>query len=266
MSEPVLRLSPLLSAEDLLGLLATPPHSQTAVAIACRANLPAAVADAIAASADSPAIGALLANGSAAIQEGTLDALIACAANKPEWHTPLVRRPRLPDHAARALAEIVAGHLLRELAARTDLSAEVIAGIQRRLNTPATPPAMTASIEGDQAYLAEARQLDERGSLGEAQLLAALRAGEERRASAMLCVAASVPLDVVDRAASLRSAKGLVSLVWKAGFTMRVAGPVQTAIGQIGPGAVLAATRTGDFPLGPEEMGWQLDFLSGRSR
>ncbi len=39
-SEPVLRLSPLLSTDDLLGLLDTPPHEAAASAIACRANLP----------------------------------------------------------------------------------------------------------------------------------------------------------------------------------------------------------------------------------
>ncbi len=165
-SGPVLRLSPLLSTADLLELVAAPPHGGTAVAIACRANLPASVADAIAATADSPAICALLANGSAAIQEGTLDALIACAADEPGWHTPLVRRPRLPDHAARALAEIVAGHLLQELATRTDLSAEVIAGIQHRLNAPAAPPAQPGAAETDLDHITQARHLEGCGTLG----------------------------------------------------------------------------------------------------
>ena len=82
----------------------------------------------------------------------------------------------------------------------------------------------------------------------------------------MLAVAAAVPLDVVDRAASLRSAKGLVSLVWKAGFSMRASILVQSALGHIGPGGMITPTRTGDFPLAPSEMGWQLDFLDGRCR
>ena len=82
----------------------------------------------------------------------------------------------------------------------------------------------------------------------------------------MLAVAAAVPLSVVQRAAALRSAKGLASLVWKAGFSARAAAPVQTAIGKIAPGAVLAATPSGAFPLSPEEMRWQLDFLGGSSR
>ena len=262
-SEPVLRLSPLLSADDLLGLLAAPPHGETAAAIACRANLPACVADRIAASANSPAIRALLGNASAAIRESTLDALISRAASEPDWHAPLVRRPRLPDHAARALAEIVAGQLLGELAARAELSPAVVAVIRQRLASelPGRPP-----VPSDADLVNEARKLEDCGLLGEVRLLACLRAGEDRRASAMLAVAAGVPLGVVDRAASLRSAKGLVSLVWKAGFSVRAIGPVQTALGQIGPGAMLTATQSGDFPLGPEEMGWQLEFLTGGSR
>ena len=264
-SEPVLRLSPLLSAHDLLALLADPPHGQTAAAIACRADLPEAVADVIAATADSPAIRALLANESSAIREGTLDALIARAAGEPGWHAPLVRRPRLPNHAALALAEIVAGHLLDDLAGRADLDPAIVRDIRRRIK----PQLAAAQTPGpgdvtDETFLGEASRMDARGELTEAKLLAALRAGEVRRAAAMLAVAAGVKLDLVDRAAALRSAKGLVSLVWKAGFTMRVAGPVQMAVGRIGPALLLAATRTGDFPLGPEEMGWQLDFLSGR--
>ena len=89
-SEPVLRLSPLLSTEDLLALLAAPPHDAATTAIACRPNLPAAVADAIAASVDSAAIQALLSNRSAAIKESTLDLLIARAEDEPGWHEPLV--------------------------------------------------------------------------------------------------------------------------------------------------------------------------------
>ncbi len=265
-SEPVLRLSPLLSATDLLALLAAPPHDRTATAIACRANLPEEIADAIAVSADSPAIRALLANQSAAIREETLDALIARAADEPGWHAPFVQRPRLPDHAARALSEIVAGSLLQDLAARADLSPGVLASIRERLASQTARLSRELAQESDEVMLAEARQLELAGTLDEARLLAALQTGETRRASAMLAVAAAVPLGVVDHAASLRSAKGLVGLVWRAGFSMRVAGPVQTLLGQIGPGAVLGPNRQGSFPLGPQEMGWQVDFLSGRCR
>ena len=264
-SEPVLRLSPLLSAEDLLALLAAPPHGQTAAAIACRANLPASVADAIAATADSPAICALLGNASAAIRETTLDNLIERAAGEPGWHAPLVRRPVLPDHAARALAEIVTGQILAEFATRPDLPADLLAAIRARLAAGASrvaPPGLAT----DDALLEEARQLADQGALDEPRLAAALRAGEERRACAMLAVAAGLPLVIVQRAALLRSAKGLVSLTWKAGYSAHLAMLVQTTIGHIAPSALIPSDRTGQFLVTAEEMQWQLDFLGGAGR
>ncbi len=263
-SEPVLRLSPLLSTDDLLGLLSAPPHDKAASAIACRTNLPFEVADAIAASVDSAAIQALLTNSSAAIKESTLDVLIARAANEPAWHEPMVRRPSLTDHAARALSGIVAAHLLQVLAERTDISPGVIAEIQHRLAQVLAKGKAPGIRVSDEALMDEARYLDTMGELTEAALLAALRAGDIRRASTLLAVAASVPLAVMDRAASLRSAKALVSLVWKAGFSMKASGPVQTVIGQLELRGMMLPTISGGYPLTPEELGWQLDFLGCR--
>ncbi|MGH7086426.1 MAG: DUF2336 domain-containing protein, partial [Acetobacteraceae bacterium] len=78
--DPVIRLSPHLTTADLLALLDCPSSSATVEAVARRPNLPEAVSDAVAATADAAAIRLLLANGSAAIRETTLDALIARAA------------------------------------------------------------------------------------------------------------------------------------------------------------------------------------------
>lgn len=260
-SEPVIRLSPLLTSEDLLALLAAPPHAMAATAIACRANLPSAVSDAIAATADTTAIRALLSNGTAAIREATLDALVAQASAHSEWHDALVRRPRLPAHTARALSNIVVSELLAVLASRADLDPSVAQELRGRLEerlelSQAKPPLP------DEDALDAARGLDARGALDEAALLAAAQRGEARCAAALLAVACGVPLAVVDRAVSLRSAKGLVSLVWRSGFSMRVAGPIQAALANIGPNEVLLAGRGGAFPLSVDEMRWQLEFLS----
>ncbi len=258
-SEPVIRLSPLLSPTDLLALLASPPHAAATHAVACRASLPESVSDAIAATADTAAIRALLANGSAAIRESTLDSLIDRAVGQPAWHEPLVRRPTLPTHAARALSEIVAAHLLEVLRARTDLDPALAVELRLRVAgrlAANTPP------DNDVVLMEAARALNAAGGLGEPALLAALRAGELRRAAAMLAVAAGVGLDAIDRASRLRSAKAFVSLVWKANFGMHVAAAIQATIGQISPAAILPAAAGGGFPLSPEEMRWQMEFLS----
>src|SRR5690606_18810420 len=76
---PVLKGSPLLTEADLLALVAAPPARFTRRVVAARPRLPEPVAEAVADSADSPAITALLANGTAAIREATLDRLAAAA-------------------------------------------------------------------------------------------------------------------------------------------------------------------------------------------
>lgn len=261
-AEPVLRLSPILTQADLLALLAAPPCPATAIAIARRPDLPEEVAERIAAMADSEAVEALLANPTAAIREATLDALIAEAASHPNWHGPLVRRPRLTARAAAALSDIVATCLLEELAARADLDPAIIAELRQRLAARLMPPPPPPLSPGPEDALAEARHIAAAGRLDEAALLAVVHRGETRLATALLAVAAGVAPTVVERAASLRSGKGLVSLVWKSGFTMRVAGPLQTLLARLAPEAVLRAAPGGDFPLSTEEMRWQIEFLS----
>ena len=133
-SEPIIRLSPLLAPEDLLALLAAPPAPETVTAIARRPHLAESVSDAIAASAHSAAIHALLANRSAAIREATLDSLVAQSVHHCEWHEPLVQRPALPPKAARALADVVATHYLEMLAARVDLASDLTNELQEKLS------------------------------------------------------------------------------------------------------------------------------------
>jgi uncharacterized protein (DUF2336 family) len=264
--EPVIRLSPLLATEDLLALVAMAPSAGTMLALARRAELPEAVSDAIAASTDAKAICALLANSSAQIREATLDALVARAVDHPEWHEPLVRRPSLPPRAARMLSEIVTTHLLAELATRADLPVGLAQELRQRVASrlapavpePAAPVDKTAEEAMQQARTAAAA----RGGIDEEVLLEATRRGEIRYSAALLALAAGLPLSVVDRASSLRSAKGVVSLVWKAGFSMRAAVPLQALLARLAPDTVLIAGPNGSFPLAIEEMRWQLEFLS----
>ena len=79
-------------------------------------------------------------------------------------------------------------------------------------------------------------------------------------------MAANTSVAVVDRAASLRSAKGMVSLAWKAGFTMRAAVALQGLLARLAPDTILTGGHGSDFPLGVEEMRWQLEFLARLER
>ena len=266
--DPVIRLSPLLTTGDLLALLAAAPSPNTGTAVARRDGLPEAVSDAIAATAGPAAIAALLANGSAAIREATLDALVASAADHTSWHAPLVRRPRLSAGAARALSDMVATQLLDELTRRADLAPEVAGDLKSRLDARLRPAAANADarIPASSRRWPNARRLFDDGALNETVLLEAVQRGEARTVTALLAVAAGMSAAAVDRAARLRSAKCLVSLVWKAGFTMRAAGPVQVLLGRLAPNVILRATGGHGFPLAAEEMRWQIEFLSHADR
>ena len=257
-SDPVMRLSPLLTDIDLLELLATPPHPGTAQAVATRGSLSHAISATIAAQADSVAIRILLQNATATIQEGTLDALIGRAGDHPEWHEPLIRRPRLLERAARALSTIVTGQILDELLSRTDLPPSLVAEFGSRVTAAMLP---TAPVTDEEA-LGRVQQLKEAGQLGEAHLVQAAEAGDCQQARAVLAIASGVTIGMLDRAVALRSAKALVSVVWRAGFGMSTAVLIQSVLGQLSPAEILIASQLGEFPLSTDEMEWQIELLA----
>lgn len=261
---PVVRVSPLLTDEDLLALLASPPHPAVAAAVASRPDLGYDVADAVAAGGDGAAIRALLCNHAAAIRETTLDALIEQATVHPDWHDPLVRRPLLTPRAMAALSGFVAAQLLDVLMARDDLDPAAIADLRRQVAArlapaPAPPP---PDDEDDEELMAELRRLDEAGALNEALLIGAARAGDLRRVAAVLAVASGLTLAAVYRAAALRNARALIALAWQAGFSMRVALVVQASLGRLGPSRLIPAGPGGAFPLTTDEMRSQLEALA----
>lgn len=268
-SEPVIQLSPLLTLEDLLALVTSPPAHCTALAVARRPKLPEILCDAIAATDRTDAIAAMLANGSAAIREATLDALVGRAHEHQTWHEPLVRRPTLSAKAARSLSDIVTNQLLGVLAGRADLELNLARTIHHRLTERLHSERGMFSQSAEtvpQTPVAIARHLQDQNKLDEAALLAATHRGEARLACAMIAVAGDIPVAVVERAATLRSTKGLISLIWKAGFSMRVAAPVQLLLARVAPAALLNDTSQNGFPLSLEEMRWQIDFLMRTGR
>lgn len=275
-AEPVIRFSPLLTEEDLLALVLGPPVRDTVVAVARRPALSEAVSDAIAATEDPDAVAALLENPSAAIREATLDALISRAGPHLSWQERLVVRPGLPPAAARALARCVADHLLETLASRPDLGAELAATLRERLHerlegtgpAPHHPtaagaepwtPACEATGPAAQGGAAGAPDAEIPGSNAFA---AAAKRGDRGALARLLGQRAGVAEETVLRAARLRSAKGLVSLCWKAGLTPRCALLAQTVMAGIAPALALVPEADGGWPLREEEMAWQIELLT----
>ena len=260
--EPVIRFSPLLTQEDLVTLIAAGPPPSTIMAVANRPKIDTAVSDAIIGTDDTAAIRALLANPTAQIREATLNALAAQSEVQTDWQAPLVNRPYLPARTQRMLAEIVTGHLLEALAARDDLDPKIAQTVRAAVElaqpgSPADPP----PDEESRLARAHALSLNRAGKLDDEAVLEALRRNENQQAIAMLAVKADVRLAVVERACALRSAKGIVSLTWKAGLTVQTAVVLQVALAHLPPDLVLRPNREGLFPLSEDEMRWQLAFL-----
>lgn len=161
-AEPVLRFSPLLTDEDLLEIVATPPAHGARAVIASRKGLAERVADAIVGAEDEVAVATLLANPTAQIREETLDRIIAVAPQHEKWHAPLVDRPVLPAKLAHRIASFVADHLMRRLEQRQDLDPEVRAAVAEavriKIDAEAAEAAAPATPE-DEAPAALAPQM-----------------------------------------------------------------------------------------------------------
>lgn len=265
-AEPVLLSSPVLSQADLVALIASGLPAGSVQAVARRPGIVPAVSDAIVESADVAAIAALLRNPSAQIREATLDALAVQSEEHTDWQEPLVHRPNLPPRTARILSEIVTGRLLDALGRRDDIAADIRGKVLSALTqTPAEPSAPAErEIYGDlppAAALARAAALHTAGRLDEAAILDALRRGALTLTSAMLSVKGDVSFHVIERARTLRSAKGLVALAWKAGLSMQTAVALQAVLARLRPAAIVKPDAAGDFPLSPSDMRLELDLL-----
>lgn len=280
--EPILSFSPVLTDEDLIEIIAGAPPEGARGAIARRRGLREKVADALVAADDVAAVAALLGNHSAQIREETLDRIVHRAVDVESWHAPLVRRPALPRKAAVRIARFVADSLIDQLQERHDLSAdaleEVRAVVRRRIDEGDLPEPKTKdksaakkrkSIAEDEAAadpMGRARALHKQGRLDEETVAAATRGGNRAFVAAALAVRSALAPTVVDKAFTERSAKGLAAVTWKAGLSARLAEQIQSKIGAIPPRDVLRPRADGTFALTPDELEWQIGFLTDLAR
>jgi uncharacterized protein (DUF2336 family) len=151
-AEPVIRLSPVLTEEDLLALVATPPTTATLQAVARRNGIGEAVTDALIAQGDRLAIGLMLENASAKIRAASMEDVLNRARFNPEWFPSLMARPALTPDTAIRLAGVVADSLLRPLMQRQDVDPALLFRIRQcvadRLGLP--QPNLPGGVGGRQ--------------------------------------------------------------------------------------------------------------------
>jgi uncharacterized protein (DUF2336 family) len=270
---PILEYSPLLGEEDLLDIIRSSPIEGALAAISRRAYVDPAVTDAIVASGERQAITHLLYNSNAQLQEHTLDALIARAEDRPEWHQPLVHRPELADYGVRRLAEILADHLLQRLIERSDLSQETAREISEVVNSRlraklqdggrGLPDVFGPDTEKRfEPLVARARSLFDAGALDETAFMVSLLTDHADDLVAGLAVRAGQPVRVVLEIISSQSARAVCALAWAAGLSARFSHELQLKLGRVPSSATLPPRNDGSYPLPEVELRWQLEMYS----
>lgn len=260
---PILQYSPLLNDEDLLEIIASSRVTGALERIAQRGEVSEAVADAVVATLDIPAVAALLANKNAQIREDTLDQIVHQAESVDAWHEPLVMRPDLSVRAVRRIAGFVAYSLIEGLAGRHDLDAQTEAYLKRRMRVRIETdiPEPEELGESDAGQLLE--EAKKRGALNADFVLEAVDAGEREVAVKALADLAGYQPELVNRILRASSAKAVTALAWKAGLSMRGALKLQASLAKIPPKEQLPAKDGVDFPLDEDEMTWHLAYFEG---
>ncbi len=264
---PVLEFSPLLSEDELIEIIAASPAVGALSAISRRRGVGGRVADAIVERGDVEAVAALLGNASAQIREETLNRIVDQAPQHESWHEPLVRRPLLPPGMAKRIARFVADSLLETLRRRSDLdpatARAVAAEVEKRLDAAKAEPGAEAKRADGATMLDRARSMHEKGELDEDAVLRAVNTGERPFALAALSIRSGINQRTIEHLFTLRSARGVVALAWKCGFTMRLATQLQMRMAGIPPQQVLHAHQGVEFPLSQADMTWQIEFIEG---
>jgi len=262
---PILQFSPVLSDEDLLGIISSQQHAQGALSsISKRQIVTQTVTEAVISTNDTHAIADLLANKNAQIREDTLDMLAERALDFPTWHAPLVQRPTLSVKAAQRMAHYLAESMLKTLQSRKDLPEDVIAmvtaEVKKRIDQEnAQPPESEEEEEVDPMEIAQS--LLEEDALNEDQIIDWMDEAQWLHVQSGLAVLAGLRRVTVKKIISAQSAKGMMALAWKAGLSAGLGESLQFKLAKIPIATILKATKDGAYPLNDDELAWHLELF-----
>lgn len=251
---PVLEHSSLLTDEVLVDIIGAPGNTASVSAISRRQGVSTRVTDAIATSGDDAAIAVLLGNESAQIREETLDRLIEQAPPKPEWHAPLVARPKLAGRQIGRLSDFVASALIEQLSRRSDLDPETSKQLQAAM-------AQRLEKEGSAGGGRQAGGI-QGGGLSEEELAQAVASGRRAKVISTLAAMTGYKEPIVHSILNSGSAKAVTALAWKAGLSMSFAEQLQLRLAYIAERDALRA-QYGSYPLSEDDMTWQLGMFDG---
>lgn len=256
-SEPILRFCSALSDADLLDILKGHPASWVVEAIASRESVSADVSEAVIESRDAYGGSALIGNDGALISDHLLQRIVKVARSLPEWQKPMAVRKALPASIAKDLAEFVDASVRDLLLKRGDFdentTEELTAIFRRRIDF--------ADERGDETPEDKLSRLIREGGLNEEAICDALAMRESDFVAEAMAYLGKTTGRQVRKIFDMGAAKPIVALCWHAGLSMRLALALQKEAGRVNPRQILYPKGGTDYPLGEDELNWQLEFL-----
>jgi uncharacterized protein (DUF2336 family) len=270
---PVLRESPVLTDADMVTIIEDGAPDWAEQAIAGRDGLSPELANTLIEQGDASAVASVIANPGSSLSEPALEALVDRSATEKELQPPLVGRKDMSGSLLTKLAKFVATPLLKTLCNRKDLDQQSVQAINdaiaQRDDKPtiraatADPEETSSDVDSSGAATpkARARKLFKEGSLTDELVAVALERWQNDFVVEALALRAGLPTDMVRRMVRVKSARTIVALSWKAGFTARFAMDLQRQLANIPPTKIVNARDGVDYALSTAEMENQLSLF-----
>lgn len=259
-SEPILRFCAALSDHDLLDILKSHPEGWALQAIASRDSVSEDVSKAVIEKEDESSGALLIENEGAKITHSLLEKIIEMAKKFPEWQKPTATRKMLPPSMARKLAEFVDESVRNLLEKREDFDAqttqEITEVFRRRLDFAENAP------KTDETGKEKLKRLLKDKTLDEEAISDALGMREKEFVIEALAHLLDAEAKEIKKVLYMKAPKALISIVWKAGLSMRLAFQIQRDFAHIPPKDLIYPRGGTDYPLSEEDMNWQLEFLN----
>ncbi|OHC73300.1 MAG: hypothetical protein A3G18_12135 [Rhodospirillales bacterium RIFCSPLOWO2_12_FULL_58_28] len=258
-SAPVLEYSPLLSAQDLLMIIAGGVSKEALCALSRRDGLMENVTNAIVKTRDVQATGILLENKTAAINEKTMNAVASVAVSAVELHKPMVNRENLPLGVIRRIAGFVSSSLVEILIQRSGLDEDMASGLRQAARRRIDAGDFAEKAPGQSAG-ERAAEMFAQGKLDEKGIVKAIADKDVVFIHHALALMSGIKSKTVKEMLDSGSGKAVTALAWKAGLSMKAALALQTKIARIQPRSMIKA-EDGDYPLTEDELAWFINYF-----
>ena len=277
---PILEYSPMLNQVDLLELLARGMRTRQTIAIAKRRGLDEPVSDVVVARNEAAIIKALIANNTAKISVKAFDIIAEKAEMNRDWHNAMVYRDDLPLRTILRIATFVSAALMEALISRNQQSKEHVEGLRKvvreriergdlpgldmgfkrdEMAPPAPANAAQQAKENLDALTEKIKNHRDAGMLDERRLKKQLEQGETEYVKAALIELSGLPSKTVNQMMGTRTAKAMVAIAWKAGFSMDMAIRLQRDFAKIDNADMLRAKPDGGFPFSEADLDWYVE-------